>query len=51
MRRNKKGDVVFRKAEYRKPVWRWPNELPIEGKPEDVTKAVSEYNQKLQKSI
>ena len=40
----------FRKAEYRKPVWRWPNELPIEGKPEDVTKAVSEYNQKLQKS-
>jgi len=38
----------FRKAEYRKPVWRWPNEIPIEGKPEDVTKAVSEYNQKLQ---
>jgi haloalkane dehalogenase len=28
----------------------WPNELPIEGKPEDVTKAVSEYNQKLQLS-
>lgn len=40
----------FRKAEYRKPVWKWPNELPIEGKPEDVTKAVGEYNQKLQKS-
>ena len=40
----------FRKPEYRKPVWRWPNEIPIEGKPEDVTKAVSEYNQKLQKS-
>jgi haloalkane dehalogenase len=38
----------FRKPEYRKPVWRWPNELPIEGKPEDVTKAVREYNQKLQ---
>ena len=38
----------FRKPEYRKPVWRWPNEIPIEGKPEDVTKAVSEYNQKLQ---
>jgi haloalkane dehalogenase len=38
----------FRKLEYRKPVWRWPNELPIEGKPEDVTKAVREYNQKLQ---
>ena len=40
----------FRKPEYRKPVWRWPNEIPIEGKPEDVTRAVSEYNQKLQKS-
>jgi haloalkane dehalogenase len=40
----------FRKPEYRKPLWRWPNELPIEGKPEDVTKAVSEYNQKLQLS-
>ncbi|MGB6528388.1 MAG: hypothetical protein WBF33_09790, partial [Candidatus Nitrosopolaris sp.] len=22
----------FRKPEYRKPVWRWPNEIPIEGK-------------------
>ena len=40
----------FRKSEYRKPVWRWPNEIPIEGKPEDVTEAVSEYNQKLQLS-
>jgi len=40
----------FRKPEYRKPVWRWPNEIPIEGKPEDVTKAVREYNQKLQLS-
>lgn len=40
----------FRKPEYRKPSWRWPNEIPIEGKPEDVTKAVSDYNQKLQKS-
>jgi haloalkane dehalogenase len=40
----------FRKPEYRKPVWRWPNEIPIEGKPEDVTEAVSEYNQKLQLS-
>ncbi|HYV52383.1 MAG TPA: hypothetical protein VE971_03730 [Candidatus Eisenbacteria bacterium] len=40
----------FRKPEYRKPLWRWPNELPVEGKPEDVTRAVSEYNQKLQLS-
>jgi len=38
----------FRKPEYRKPVWRWPNEIPIEGKPENVTKVVNEYNQKLQ---
>jgi haloalkane dehalogenase len=40
----------FRKPEYRKPVWRWPNEIPIEEKPEDVTKAVSEYNRKLKLS-
>jgi haloalkane dehalogenase len=40
----------FRKPEYRKPLWRWPNELPVEGKPEDVTRAVSEYNRKLQLS-
>ena len=40
----------FTKPEYRKPVWRWPNEIPIEGKPEDVVKVVGEYNQKLQKS-
>jgi haloalkane dehalogenase len=32
----------FRKLEYRKPVWRWPNEIPIEGKPEDVAKVVTE---------
>jgi haloalkane dehalogenase len=40
----------FTKPEYRKSVWRWPNEIPIEGKPEDVVKVVGEYNQKLQKS-
>jgi haloalkane dehalogenase len=40
----------FKKPENRKPVWRWPNEIPIEGKPEDVRRVVSEYSQKLQKS-
>ena len=34
----------------RKPVWQWPNELPIEGEPRDVVKAVVSYNQKLQQS-
>jgi haloalkane dehalogenase len=34
----------------RKPVWRWPNELPIEGQPADVAEAVAAYNQKLQQS-
>jgi len=29
----------------RKPLWRWPNEIPIEGEPADVTRAVDEYNQ------
>ncbi|MCB0208711.1 MAG: haloalkane dehalogenase [Anaerolineae bacterium] len=34
----------------RKPVWRWPNEIPIAGKPADVTAAVNAYNQKFQQS-
>ena len=28
----------------RKPIWRWPNEIPIEGEPADVVKAVETYN-------
>jgi haloalkane dehalogenase len=27
----------------RKPTWRWPNEVPIEGKPADVVEAVQAY--------
>ena len=27
----------------RKPVWRWPNEIPIEGRPADVVGIVSDY--------
>ena len=34
----------------RKPVWRWPNEISIEGEPADVTEAVLAYNQWLQGS-
>ncbi len=40
----------FEKPEHRKPVWKWPNEIPIEGIPQDVTEAVQSYNQKLQES-
>ncbi|MFQ6083397.1 MAG: haloalkane dehalogenase [Candidatus Aminicenantia bacterium] len=40
----------FRGPTSRKPIWRWPNELPIEGKPSDVVEAVAAYNAKLQQS-
>lgn len=32
----------------RTPVWRWPNELPIEGEPADVAEVVGAYNAWLQ---
>ena len=31
----------------RKPLWRWPNEIPIEGEPSDMNELVGNYNQKL----
>ncbi len=34
----------------RKPLWRWPNELPIAGEPPDVFAAVEAYNRGLQQS-
>jgi len=40
----------FREIQSRKPLWRWPNEIPIAGEPPDVTKAIAFYNQKLQAS-
>ena len=40
----------FREVKSRKPIWRWPNEIPIAGEPPDVTEAVLSYNQKLQES-
>ncbi len=40
----------FKEPSSRKPVWRWPNELPIEGEPSDVVEAVVAFNRKLQES-
>lgn len=40
----------FRKLRDRKPMWRWPNEIPIEGKPSDVTALVQAYGSKLVES-
>jgi haloalkane dehalogenase len=34
----------------RKPIWRWPNEIPIEGEPADVTEIVAAYNRWLQET-
>lgn len=34
----------------RKPVWRWPNEIPIAGEPADVVAMINDYNFKLQQS-
>ena len=38
----------FREVDSRKPTWRWPNEIPIEGEPPDVVAAVANYNKWLQ---
>ena len=40
----------FLEQSSRKPIWRWPHEIPIAGEPADVAAAVSDYNAKLQKS-
>lgn len=36
--------------EDRTPLWRWPNEIPIEGHPKDVAEIVGHYNAWLQKT-
>jgi haloalkane dehalogenase len=36
--------------ESRKPLWRWPNEIPIEGQPPDVQDAVQAYSEWLGRS-
>jgi haloalkane dehalogenase len=40
----------YRGLKDRKPLWRWPNEIPIEGKPADVAGLVQQYGRKLQES-
>ena len=40
----------FLEPKSRKPIWRWPNEIPVAGEPADVAAAVSNYNAKLQES-
>lgn len=34
----------------RKPLWRWPNQIPIAGEPADVVEAVSSYHEWLKKT-
>ena len=38
----------YKKIRDRTPLWRWPNEIPIEGKPSDVTEIVDAYSRWLQ---
>jgi len=33
----------FERPQYRKPLWRWPNELPIDGEPADVAAIQMKY--------
>jgi len=40
----------FQKINDRKPIWRWHNEIPIEGEPVAVVKAVETYHAKLLQS-
>jgi haloalkane dehalogenase len=40
----------FKEPSSRKPVWRWPNELPIAGEPADVVETVETYNRWLQQT-
>lgn len=40
----------FAEVDSRKPLWRWPNEIPIEGEPHEVVEAVAAYNLWLQET-
>jgi len=40
----------FRDPKSRKPVWRWPNEIPIDGQPADVVAIVEAYGRWLAES-
>jgi len=40
----------YETVESRKPVWKWPNEIPVDGEPADVHEIVTNYNQWLQET-
>ncbi|NQT74300.1 MAG: haloalkane dehalogenase [Chloroflexi bacterium] len=40
----------FKRTKYRKPLWRWPNEVPIDGYPADVTEIVQNYSERLRET-
>lgn len=40
----------YKEPASRKPLWRWPNEIPIAGEPPDVVEAVAAYNAWLRQS-
>ena len=40
----------FKDPATRKPVWRWPNQIPIAGEPKEMVKTVAAYNQWLQET-
>ena len=40
----------YKEESARKPIWRWPNELPIEGEPADVHEAATAYHEWLQQT-
>ncbi len=53
MRKFTDAEMNFYRAPYleeaaRKPLWRWPNEIPIAGEPENITETVIAFNQALQ---
>jgi haloalkane dehalogenase len=40
----------FTEPASRKPIWRWPNELPIDGEPADIVKTMQDLNAWLEQS-
>jgi haloalkane dehalogenase len=40
----------FKRIKDRKPLWRWPNEIPIDGIPADTAEIVQNYNKRIQES-
>ena len=40
----------YKTIKSRKPVWQWPAEIPIDGKPADTYEMISDYNKKLRGS-